>query len=76
MGRFTERGGTEIYDQCKRIRETEYPDGKLPTGQAVKQPRQFAAGYIITQVGPIYGQNDGLDGPIACRFLPPLPKLS
>ncbi len=36
-GAIHRRGGPEIYNACKRLRETELPAG-LPTGQAVITP--------------------------------------
>ena len=58
-GAIHAKGGATILDECKNIRETEYPDG-LPTGEAVmtgagKLPAQF----VIHTVGPVYGNHDG-----------------
>lgn len=60
-GAIHRKGGPEIYNACKRLRETELPAG-LPTGQVVittagKLPTRF----VIHTVGPIYGQNAGRD---------------
>jgi O-acetyl-ADP-ribose deacetylase len=47
-------GGPSILKECKKIRETEYPDG-LPTGEAViTEAGQLPATYVIHTVGPIY----------------------
>ena len=60
-GAIHRRGGPEIYNACKRLRETELPAG-LPTGQAViTTAGRLAAKYVIHTVGPIYGQNAGRD---------------
>lgn len=60
-GAIHRKGGPAIYEACKRIRETELPDG-LPTGQAVITiSGNLPADYVIHTVGPIYGQNDGRD---------------
>jgi len=60
-GAIHRNGGPEILNQCRRIRETIYPDG-LPTGQAViTTAGNLPAKYVIHTVGPIYGQNSGRD---------------
>ena len=52
-------GGPAIREECKRIRETQYPGG-LPTGQAViTTAGKLPAKYVIHTVGPIYGRHDG-----------------
>jgi O-acetyl-ADP-ribose deacetylase (regulator of RNase III) len=58
-GAIHRAGGPEILKECRRIRETTYPDG-LPTGQAViTTGGNLPAKYVIHTVGPIYGQNPG-----------------
>lgn len=60
-GAIHRRGGPDIYNACKRLRETELPAG-LPTGQAViTTAGLLPAKYVIHTVGPIYGQNAGRD---------------
>lgn len=60
-GAIHEAGGPEIFLACKKIRETEYPDG-LPTGKAViTKGGDLEARYVIHTVGPIYGRNGGKD---------------
>lgn len=60
-GAIHRKGGPAILDECRRIRETKYPDG-LPTGQAViTTGGNLAARFVIHTVGPIYGENDGHD---------------
>jgi len=55
------KGGPDIYNACKRLRETELPAG-LPTGQAVLTTAgKLPARFVIHTVGPIYGQNAGRD---------------
>ena len=50
-------GGSQIYAECKQIRETTHPNG-LPTGEAViTTAGNLAAQYVIHTVGPIYGRN-------------------
>lgn len=54
-------GGPAILEECKRIRQTEYPDG-LPVGKAViTTAGSMPAKHVIHTVGPIYGQNNGRD---------------
>jgi O-acetyl-ADP-ribose deacetylase (regulator of RNase III) len=58
-GAIHRAGGPEILAQCRRIRETQYPDG-LPTGQAViTTGGRLRARHVIHTVGPIYGQHGG-----------------
>ncbi|HLX24175.1 MAG TPA: O-acetyl-ADP-ribose deacetylase [Usitatibacter sp.] len=60
-GAIHRAGGPEILAACRRIRETEYPDG-LPTGEAViTTGGRLAARYVIHTVGPIYGQCGGAE---------------
>src|SRR4051794_2030752 len=60
-GAIHSKGGPEILDACREIRQTEYPDG-LPTGEAViTTGGRLPARHVIHTVGPIYGQNAGRD---------------
>ncbi len=60
-GAIHRAGGPAILAECRRIRETRYPDG-LPTGEAViTTGGRLAAKHVIHTVGPIYGQNSGRD---------------
>jgi len=60
-GAIHDKGGPAILDECKRIRETEYPSG-LPTGQAViTTAGNLPAKHVIHTVGPVYGMNSGRD---------------
>lgn len=60
-GAIHSKGGRQIYDECKKIRETVYPKG-LPTGKAViTSGGNLKARHVIHTVGPIYGINDGND---------------
>ena len=48
-------GGPQILEECRKIRQTIYPDG-LPTGNAViTSGGNLPARYVIHTVGPIYG---------------------
>ncbi len=52
-------GGKDILEECKKIRESDYPNG-LPTGKAViTSGGKLLAKYVIHTVGPIYGQENG-----------------
>ena len=59
-GAIHRAGGPAILDECKKIRETEYPGG-LPSGEAVLTTGgNLAAHFIIHTVGPIWrGGNSG-----------------
>lgn len=60
-GAIHRRGGPKILAECRKIRETEYPEG-LPTGKAViTSGGNLQAKYVIHTVGPIYGLNNGRD---------------
>ena len=58
-GAIHRAGGPAILAECRRIRETRYPDG-LPTGEAViTSGGNLAARHVIHTVGPIYGHHGG-----------------
>jgi O-acetyl-ADP-ribose deacetylase (regulator of RNase III) len=53
-GAIHSKGGPKILEECKRIREKEWPDG-LPTGNAVvTSGGKLKARYVIHTVGPIW----------------------
>ncbi len=53
-GAIHSKGGPKILEECKRIRETEWPDG-LPTGKAViTSGGNLKAKYVIHTVGPVW----------------------
>lgn len=53
-GAIHQKGGAKILEECKLIRETEWPDG-LPTGKAVMTSGgNLKAKYVIHTVGPIW----------------------
>jgi O-acetyl-ADP-ribose deacetylase (regulator of RNase III) len=52
-GAIHRRGGPAILAECRRLRETDYPDG-LPTGQAVATSAgRLPARWVIHTVGPV-----------------------
>jgi O-acetyl-ADP-ribose deacetylase (regulator of RNase III) len=59
-GAIHRKGGPKILAECKKIRETEYPDG-LPTGKTViTSAGNLKAKRVIHTVGPIWrGGNRG-----------------
>jgi O-acetyl-ADP-ribose deacetylase (regulator of RNase III) len=58
-GAIHRAGGPAILGECRRIRETRYPDG-LPTGEAViTSGGKLKAGHVIHTVGPVYGHHAG-----------------
>jgi len=58
-GAIHKAGGDAIYEACKKLRETDLPNG-LPTGQAViTTAGDLPSKYVIHTVGPIYGHHNG-----------------
>ena len=58
-GAIHRAGGPAILEACRRLRETEYPDG-LPTGAAVITiGGRLPAKFVIHTAGPIYGRHGG-----------------
>ncbi|WP_457625068.1 O-acetyl-ADP-ribose deacetylase [Persephonella sp.] len=52
-GAIHRKGGPSILEECKKIREKEYPEG-LPTGEAViTTGGNLKAKYVIHTVGPV-----------------------
>lgn len=50
-------GGSEILEECQRLRETRLPDG-LPTGDAVATTAgTLPARHVIHTVGPVHGRD-------------------
>jgi len=69
-GAIHRKGGSQILEECRRIRSTDYPHG-LPTGEAVVTTGGLLpARFVIHTVGPIYGQNNGRDAELLanCYF--------
>jgi O-acetyl-ADP-ribose deacetylase len=55
-GAIHRNGGPEILAECRRLRETQFPDG-LPTGQAVATTAgRLRARWVIHTVGPRYSE--------------------
>ena len=53
-GAIHRKGGPKILEECRRIRETEWPDG-LPTGKAViTSGGNLKAIFVIHTVGPVW----------------------
>jgi O-acetyl-ADP-ribose deacetylase len=53
-GAIHRKGGPKILEECRRIRETEWPDG-LPTGKAVMTSGgNLKTKYVIHTVGPVW----------------------
>jgi O-acetyl-ADP-ribose deacetylase len=57
-GAIHRRGGPAILEECRRLRETEWPDG-LPTGRAVVTTAgDLPARWVIHTVGPVYSRSE------------------
>jgi len=64
-GAIHRRGGPRILEECRRIRETRWPDG-LPTGRAVATTGgQLRARWVIHTVGPVYSATQARSGLLA-----------
>lgn len=60
-GAIHDAAGEHLLYECKKIRQSQYPNG-LPTGEAVITPGgNLTAKFVIHTVGPIYGSNKGKD---------------
>ncbi|WP_199433569.1 O-acetyl-ADP-ribose deacetylase [Qaidamihabitans albus] len=57
-GAIHRAGGPDILAECRRLRETTYPDG-LPVGQAVPTTAgRLPARWVIHTVGPLYAKSE------------------
>ena len=55
-GAIHRRGGKEILAECRRLRETQLPDG-LPAGQAIPTTAgNLPARWVIHTVGPVWAK--------------------
>ncbi|MCY7376420.1 MAG: O-acetyl-ADP-ribose deacetylase [Pyrinomonadaceae bacterium] len=60
-GAIHDAAGASLLYECKKIRQSNYPNG-LPTGEAViTAGGDLKAKFVIHAVGPIYGSNKGKD---------------
>ncbi|MFW5914633.1 MAG: macro domain-containing protein, partial [Thermoplasmatota archaeon] len=68
-GAIHRAGGPEILEECRRIREKQWPDG-LPTGKAViTTAGRMKARYVIHTVGPVWrGGGRGEDDLLADAY--------
>ncbi|PRX49535.1 O-acetyl-ADP-ribose deacetylase (regulator of RNase III) [Prauserella shujinwangii] len=57
-GAIHRAGGPDILAECRRLRETTYPDG-LPTGRAVATTAgRLPARWVIHTVGPVFARSE------------------
>jgi O-acetyl-ADP-ribose deacetylase (regulator of RNase III) len=69
-GAIHRAGGSQIAEECKKIRRTRFPEG-LPTGEAViTTGGNLPAPYVIHTVGPIKGAEGGREAELlaACYW--------
>jgi O-acetyl-ADP-ribose deacetylase (regulator of RNase III) len=67
-GAIHRRGGPEILAECRRLRETRFPDG-LPTGEAVATTAgRLPARWVIHTVGPTYAKTKDKSHLLAACF--------
>ncbi|MGV9198849.1 MAG: O-acetyl-ADP-ribose deacetylase [Promethearchaeia archaeon] len=63
-GAIHRAGGPAIKEECKEIRNNQYPDG-LPTGKAVITTGGRLGPKVIHTVGPVYRQSNSHDKELA-----------
>ena len=64
-GAIHRRGGPEILEACRRLRDESLPDG-LPTGMAVATPAgRLPCHWVIHTVGPVYSEREDRSGLLA-----------
>jgi O-acetyl-ADP-ribose deacetylase (regulator of RNase III) len=57
-GAIHRRGGPAIFEECRRIRATDWPDG-LPTGRAIATTGgNLPARWVVHTVGPVYAKRE------------------
>ena len=67
-GAIHRRGGAEILAECRRLRETRFPDG-LPTGEAVATTAgRLPARWVIHTAGPTYAKTKDKSHLLAACF--------
>ena len=68
-GAIHRAGGPRILEECRKIRETDYPEG-LPAGEAVLTTAgKLPAKYVIHTVGPVWhGGGKGEDETLAKAY--------
>ena len=67
-GAIHRRGGAQILAECRRLRETRFPDG-LPTGEAVATTAgRLPARWVIHTVGPTYANTKDKSHLLAACF--------
>jgi O-acetyl-ADP-ribose deacetylase len=67
-GAIHRRGGPKILAECKKLRESRFPDG-LPTGQAVATTAgNLKARWVIHTVGPTYAESNDKSSLLADCF--------
>jgi O-acetyl-ADP-ribose deacetylase (regulator of RNase III) len=67
-GAIHRRGGEEILQACRELRETCYPRG-LPAGEAVLTTAgKLPARYVIHTVGPVWGRDQQPDALLASCY--------
>ncbi|MEA3353140.1 MAG: O-acetyl-ADP-ribose deacetylase [Campylobacterota bacterium] len=58
-GAIHRAGGDKLLEECKKLRDTTYPEG-LPTGEAAATTSgNMPSRYVIHTVGPIYSMCNG-----------------
>ncbi len=67
-GAIHRRGGPEILEACRRLRETDYPDGLPVGGAVVTTAGRLPARWVIHTVGPTYAVSEDRSEQLASCF--------
>ena len=58
-GAIHRAGGSALTDECRKLRNTKYPDGLLTGKAVITTAGKMPARHVIHTVGPIYGHHNG-----------------
>ena len=64
-GAIHRKGGTEIIDECRRLRATTLPQGLPPGGAVATTAGKLKARWVIHTVGPVFSKNEDRSGILA-----------
>lgn len=65
-GAIHEAAGENLLFECKKIRQSDYPNGLPTSGAVITAGGNLPANFVIHTVGPLYGSNKGKDAQMLC----------